>query len=646
MTEREKLLKEINDFYKNAYAQAVGGKMTELGMFSGEVKGLFKKKPYGGGFLLDDDGVIYKDFFSEKPSHFLGTECKENEYIKIYKKLGETKIYTSEKIILPNGCFVGSVNMMTSEHTGKYFDDDGTVYNGVFSARVFTKMIRSVSKENVISSENEKNIFTVSYANGDKYVGLLNGGLKNGKGELTLKSGEKISGIFENDKNPGAVKSTEPNAQNSNAQNANAKMSTQNASLQKQNKGANKINGKLAQNTNENYAVSMKFGENVYTGEIKNDLPNGYGEAVFANQDRYKGEWLDGKLNGKGTYIFSDGKKYIGEFVNNKKQGYGVFTWVNGDKYEGNFANDLINGKGTYTFSDGRVYVGELVNEKRQGQGTFTWPNGNKYVGEFANDVMSGQGTFTWANGGKYVGEFAEDKRNGKGAMTLESGNKYVGEFVNDKLQGHGTYTWADGDKYVGEFVSGKKQGHGTYTWANGNKYVGEYVNDKKQGKGIFTWYDGDEYIGEFANDMMNGKGTLTFANGIITKGEFKDDKKSGLCAIIDPVYNYLFYGYFKEGNLNGKAYIHDKFDRRYEAQCYDVEPGKILNSGINDTDGVVKGNYGLKKLWGKKIEELENELKKQIEILNKKSIERIEKEFEESDFNKTFLEEWNNHSK
>lgn len=206
MTEREKLIKEINDFYKNAYNQATRGKMTELGMFSGEVKGLFKKKPYGVGVLLDGDGVIYKDLFSDNPSNFPGTECKENEYIKTYKKQGETKIYTSEKIILLNGCFVGKVNMMTGEHIGEYYDDNGSVYSGSFSAKVFTKMMKAGKNENVISSENEKNVFTVIYLGGDKYVGLLKNGLKAENDEFTLKQVKNVSSVSKIDKKQDLVK--------------------------------------------------------------------------------------------------------------------------------------------------------------------------------------------------------------------------------------------------------------------------------------------------------------------------------------------------------------------------------------------------------------------------------------------------------
>ena len=210
MTEREKLLKEINDFYKECYEQAVNGKKTELGMFSGEVKGLFKKTPYGFGVLLENDGTINKDFYSDKPSNFPGTECRKDEYIKTYKNMGGVKVYTSEKIIMPNGCFVGAANMMTGEHTGEYCDDNGTKYSGNFSGKLFTKIMNSKKGENAITSENDQNIFTVTYANGDKYVGLVNNGLKNGKGKLSLSNGEKYTGVFENDNKQGIMKITTP----------------------------------------------------------------------------------------------------------------------------------------------------------------------------------------------------------------------------------------------------------------------------------------------------------------------------------------------------------------------------------------------------------------------------------------------------
>ena len=306
MTEREKLLKEINDFYNECYNLAINGKKTELGMFSGKVKGLFKKTPYGLGVLLENDGTINKTIYDDKPNQYLskGTECRKDEYIMTYEnaRLG-SKVNASGKFILPNGCFVGSFNMMTSERIGDYIDDNGTKYSGSFSGRLFTKIMRAKKDENVITSEKDQNIFTVIYENGDKYVGLLKNGLKNGKGELTLSNGEKYTGVFENDKKQGVMKVT---------------TSTNGKNKGKETSVIFKDDEIIAKNS-EDFAVELNIGPGgVYTGDIKNGKPQGKGTSVYPNGDRYEGEWVKGVRQGKGTYICPDGTKYTGKWSNDK----------------------------------------------------------------------------------------------------------------------------------------------------------------------------------------------------------------------------------------------------------------------------------------------------------------------------------------
>ncbi len=341
-------------------------------MFSGEVKGLFKKTPYGIGVLLENDGTINKDFYSDKPSYFLGTECRKNEYIMTYKNVCGGKVYTSEKIILPNGCFVGKTNMMTGVHTGEYCDDNGTKYSGDFNGRLFTKIMRSKKGENVITSENEQNIFTVNYANGDKYVGLLNNGLKNGKGELTLSNGEKYTGVFENDNKQGIMKITTPS------------------------KGENKEiettvifkDNKIIAKNSEDFAVELDIDFGVYTGDMKDGKPSGHGLCVYHNGDKYEGEFVNGLKQGKGTYIWANDDRYDGEWLNDRRYGKGVMVYADGDKYVGEYADDEEKGKGTYIWADGSRYDGEWANGKIQGKGVLTKSDGKKIKGEWVNNEL------------------------------------------------------------------------------------------------------------------------------------------------------------------------------------------------------------------------------------------------------------------
>jgi len=146
---------------------------------------------------------------------------------------------------------------------------------------------------------------------------------------------------------------------------------------------------------------------------------------------------------------------------------------------------------GTYTFEGGQKYIGEWKDDKTNGQGIRTYPSGNKYVGEYKDGKKHGQGTATFASGNKYVGEYKDGKKTGQGTYTYANGDKYVGEWKDDKRNGQGTYTFADGDKYVGEWKDGNSHGRGTYTYPDGRKYVGEYKDDKRNGQGTYTYADG-----------------------------------------------------------------------------------------------------------------------------------------------------------
>lgn len=384
-------------------------------MFSGEVKGVFKKTPYGIGVLLENDGTINKGFYSDKPSHFPGTECRKDEYIKTYKHMGGVKVYSSEKIIMPNGCFVGTANMMTGEHNGEYCDDNGTKYSGNFSGKLFTKIMNSKRGENVMTSENDQNIFTVTYANGDKYVGLLNNGLKNGKGEFSLSNGEKYTGVFENDNKQGIMKITTHGKDESKEIETSVIF---------------KDNEIIAQNS-EDFAVELGIELGVYTGDIKNGKPSGHGECVYTFdcgvKSKYVGEWKDGVRCGRGVAENNRGYKYDGEWANNK-----------------------INGKGTGIFPNGNKYTGEWLNGKKHGKGVQVSVSGDRYDGEFANNVRQGKGTYIWVDGDRYDGEWLNDKRHGKGIIVYADGARYDGEWLNDEPHGKGVLTLPNGKKIKG----------------------------------------------------------------------------------------------------------------------------------------------------------------------------------------------------
>ena len=82
---------------------------------------------------------------------------------------------------------------------------------------------------------------------------------------------------------------------------------------------------------------------------------------------------------------------------------------------------------------------------------------GGTYIGEVSDGVPNGQGSFTRSDL-KYVGEWYDGLNHGQGTLIMhETGEKYVGEFLHSRFHGEGTLTRSDGSKYVGEWKAHKE---------------------------------------------------------------------------------------------------------------------------------------------------------------------------------------------
>ena len=72
-----------------------------------------------------------------------------------------------------------------------------------------------------------------------------------------------------------------------------------------------------------------------YVGEYKDDQRNGQGTHTFANGNQYVGEWKSDKRTGQGTFTFANGNKYVGEFKGFLYHGQGILTTADGQRFEG-----------------------------------------------------------------------------------------------------------------------------------------------------------------------------------------------------------------------------------------------------------------------------------------------------------------------
>ena len=128
--------------------------------------------------------------------------------------------------------------------------------------------------------------------NGEKYLGEMKNGLKNGNGIIYYGKDDSafFKGIYE-----GEWKD-------------------------------DKREGKGIMFLNNYWTEAQK-----YEGEWKNDKREGKGSLICKNGNVYEGEWKEDKKNGKGKMVWNNGADYEGEWKDDKKDGKGIMIWNNGE---------------------------------------------------------------------------------------------------------------------------------------------------------------------------------------------------------------------------------------------------------------------------------------------------------------------------
>lgn len=117
------------------------------------------------------------------------------------------------------------------------------------------------------SPDSEKT--TITFVNGDRYVGPFKNSKMSGHGEYTWANGDRYVGDYQDGKRHGKGTKT------------------------------------------------WTRGDR-YKGEWKNDQITGHGEYVWANGNRYVGEFYNGSPNGYGKMTYRDGKQFTGNWENGK----------------------------------------------------------------------------------------------------------------------------------------------------------------------------------------------------------------------------------------------------------------------------------------------------------------------------------------
>ena len=139
---------------------------------------------------------------------------------------------------------------------------------------------------------------TISFPDGDKYVGELNNGLPHGNGTYTYSNGDKYIGVWNNGKYNGKGTYTHSDGR--------------------------KYVGEFKDNMKHGKGASISFG-NVYIGEWHTNKKNGKGIMTILKDSEgfekgtvYVGSFKNGFLNGQCTITYPDGEISKGKWVKGK----------------------------------------------------------------------------------------------------------------------------------------------------------------------------------------------------------------------------------------------------------------------------------------------------------------------------------------
>jgi len=238
---------------------------------------------------------------------------KKDELIKGMEDLQLEIDKFKNKIEIIKEIFNRIINMMK-----KYYEINSNIINNYdISKRNYTQLLNlnniKNNNENLIKELNNvinddfDEIFKFSIdkyynENGEKYIGEMKDGMKNGKGILFYNKNDaykriRYEGYFKNDKFEGK--------------------------------------GIMYYKDNERYV-----------GDFKNDKFEGKGIMYYKDGDRYEGDFKNNKYEGKGIYYWNNSDRYEGDYKNGQRDGKGIMYYKDGKKEEGNWTNDKKEGKG------------------------------------------------------------------------------------------------------------------------------------------------------------------------------------------------------------------------------------------------------------------------------------------------------------
>ena len=410
---------------------------------------------------------------------------------KVVKKV-EIKKDGKTQIIYKDGIYEGDVIVSNGkrvrEGVGTFKSNDGDIFSGTWKNDLLEGECEqkfadgSYNAGTFVKGKLKDGKTKRNFANG-VYTGDIVNGLFDGKGKITLQTGQTYEGGFVKGKRSGEGTCSYPNGEKYKGSWLNdmregkgtyfyAGGQKEDATWHEGRQMANiptyyyDTNGVIEERYYENGKLIKKKPLNKNTARI--------GQVVVKTKiGLFIGDIRNNKINGIGTYYYDNGDIYEGSFRENLIDGNGVYYFASGDRkgdrQEGSYIKNVIVGRAFYYYKDGRI-------ESRQYS-----PQG-KLVGRKmlnVNTMEPDQRVVTFANGDIYVGQVMDGERCGKGTYYFASGERYEGFFRNNNRHGVGTYFYTNGDFERGSFENGKKNGPFIYTFSNGKKENRVYQRDK-----------------------------------------------------------------------------------------------------------------------------------------------------------------------
>ncbi|KAL0478776.1 MORN repeat-containing protein [Acrasis kona] len=194
---------------------------------------------------------------------------------------------------------------------------------------------------------------TLTYSNGDMFVGTFAFDAKYGRGDCYFSKSELISsfvGFWKWDK----VNQSKP--------------------------------GKITYRSGEQYVGKVKGSPGQSSSQQLSELPHILKHGRFVSIVS-----ITHSLSLRGEFVGLN-YKYYGSFLEDKKDGYGVMVFNKKEsierQYYGSFQNDLKSGYGVMMYADGGYFVGMFQNDIKCGQGTFYLSNGDSIEGVWDGNDM------------------------------------------------------------------------------------------------------------------------------------------------------------------------------------------------------------------------------------------------------------------